>query len=208
MQEQAPEAARVIAALYVEKGGAYFGLEDVDPWDEERDARLYAGPWPVVAHPPCQRWGSFAKANETRYGYKVGDDSGCFAAALAAVKEWGGVLEHPADSLAWHEFNLPEPAWFGGWSLALDGSWVCYVEQGRYGHPVKKATWLYAYGVNPPELRWGLQPDSITGDYLRWSRPRYGVDAERERLPAAWNDRTPDGFRDVLLDIARSAHER
>ena len=43
----------MIAALFVETGGVYFGLPNVDPWDEERDARLYDGPWPVVAHPPC-----------------------------------------------------------------------------------------------------------------------------------------------------------
>ena len=43
----------MIAALFVHKGGAYFGLPDVDPWDEARDARLYPGPHPVVAHPPC-----------------------------------------------------------------------------------------------------------------------------------------------------------
>lgn len=47
----------MIAALYVEKNGVYYGLPDVDPWDKERDARLYAGPWPVVAHPPCSTWG-------------------------------------------------------------------------------------------------------------------------------------------------------
>ena len=47
----------MIAALYVAKGGCYSGLPGVDAWDEERDARRYAGPWPVVAHPPCQRWG-------------------------------------------------------------------------------------------------------------------------------------------------------
>ena len=43
---------RMIAALYVEKDGVYSGLQGVDPWDEARDARLYAGPRPVVAHPP------------------------------------------------------------------------------------------------------------------------------------------------------------
>jgi hypothetical protein len=43
----------LIAALYVETGGVYYGLPDVDPWDEARDARLYDGPWPVVAHPPA-----------------------------------------------------------------------------------------------------------------------------------------------------------
>jgi len=28
----------VIAALFVETNGVYFGLPDVDPWDERRDA--------------------------------------------------------------------------------------------------------------------------------------------------------------------------
>ena len=37
-----------IAALYVAKGGSYYGLPDVDPWDEDRDARKYAGPYPVA----------------------------------------------------------------------------------------------------------------------------------------------------------------
>ena len=34
----------MIAALFVEPGGCYFGLPNVDPWDESRDARLYPGP--------------------------------------------------------------------------------------------------------------------------------------------------------------------
>ena len=84
-----------VAALYVETGGAYFGLSDVDPWDEARDARLYAGPVPVVAHPPCQRWGKFwagqplwiARTGERK---KKGDDGGCFAAALDIVRKFGG----------------------------------------------------------------------------------------------------------------------
>ena len=46
-----------IAALYVETEGCYFGLPGVDPWDKARDARKYRGNFPVVAHPPCQRWG-------------------------------------------------------------------------------------------------------------------------------------------------------
>jgi hypothetical protein len=49
----------MVAALYVEHGGSYYGLPGVDPWDDARDARAYAGPHPVVAHPPCQRWGKF-----------------------------------------------------------------------------------------------------------------------------------------------------
>lgn len=46
----------VIAALYVETNGIYFGDPEIDPWDEKRDARRYTGPHAVIAHPPCQRW--------------------------------------------------------------------------------------------------------------------------------------------------------
>ena len=49
----------MIAALYVQSNGVYADLAGVDPWYEARDARTYAGPWPVVAHPPCARWGRY-----------------------------------------------------------------------------------------------------------------------------------------------------
>ena len=37
----------MIAALYVMADGIYSGRPDVECWDEARDARNYAGPWPV-----------------------------------------------------------------------------------------------------------------------------------------------------------------
>ena len=98
-----------VAALFVAKGGIYFNRNDCDPWDEARDARLYAGPCPVVAHPPCSRWCRLAGLVQARWGHKRGDDGGCFASALASVRKWGGVLEHPAYSAAWSHFDLPVP---------------------------------------------------------------------------------------------------
>ena len=145
-----------IAALYVETDGPYFGLPYVDPWDEPRDARNYAGPWPVVAHPPCQRWGAMALVNYLRWGgehNRPGNDGGCFASALAAVRKWGGVLEHPAKSRAWKEHGLTPPRHVG-WSRCIDGGWVCEVWQSAYGHRANKATWLYAFGFMPPSLDW------------------------------------------------------
>lgn len=44
----------MIAALYIEPEGAYAKHPRIDAWCEMRDARLYSGPYPVVAHPPCQ----------------------------------------------------------------------------------------------------------------------------------------------------------
>jgi hypothetical protein len=108
----------MVAALYVAKDGAYFGLPAVEPWDEARDARKYRGPWPVVAHPPCDRWCQMAPVNQARYGHKVGDDGGCFEAALNAVRTFGGVLEHPAVSIAWRAFGLPKPPTAGGYRRA------------------------------------------------------------------------------------------
>ena len=99
-----------IAALYVETDGTYFGLPGIDPWDEKRDARLYAGPWPVVAHPPCQRWGRFWGGYPMQQPrLKLGDDNGCFAAALGSVRAFGGVLEHPEASHAWAAHGLNKP---------------------------------------------------------------------------------------------------
>jgi hypothetical protein len=130
-----------VAALFVQAGGVYSNLPGVDPWTEERDARLYDGPHPVVAHPPCARWSRLAGFTEARFGYRRGDDGGCFASALASVRRFGGILEHPADSRAFHHFALPIPGRAGGWTTTLwDGGWTCYVEQGRYGFPVRKAT--------------------------------------------------------------------
>src|SRR5271156_2972389 len=106
----------MIAALFVETGGCYFNLAGVDPWDCLRDARNYSGPWPVVAHPPCQRWGRYWHGSTRKpHQFKLGDDEGCFAAALASLKLWGGVLEHPAHSHAWERFGLPRPVMNAGW---------------------------------------------------------------------------------------------
>lgn len=176
-----------VAALYVETNGVYYGLPDVDPWDESRDARLYAGPHPVVAHPPCGPWGIFARQGKTLR--PLGDDDGCFAAALASIRAWGGVLEHPAGSSAFQRYGLPGPT-SKGWQATITGDWVAEVNQGNYGNPCRKPTWLYARARHLPEL-----------DYRRGLFADGAFDALGKRARA----RTPVAFRDLLLSIARSA---
>lgn len=196
----------MIAALFVQKNGAYFNLDGVDPWDEVRDARKYNGPHPVVAHPPCSRWCRLAGLVEKRWGHKKGDDGGCFKAALNAVRRFGGVLEHPAYSAAWAAFDLPRPPAGGGWVRGICGGWACYVEQFRYGHPAKKATWLYAYGIgDPPAMRWGLLPDNESTALVSWCGNHVKSGERRPRVGKAVASKTPPEFRTVLLSIAAQA---
>lgn len=109
----------MIAALYVEKDGPYWNHPGIDPWDVERDARSYQGPHPVIAHPPCERWGRYWSGGpSSKRRLLLGNDGGCFAAALWAVRTFGGVLEHPAHSAAWTWFGLQRPAAGMGWRKA------------------------------------------------------------------------------------------
>lgn len=201
----------MIAALYVETDGCYFGVPNVDAWDIDRDARTYTGPHPVVAHPPCQRWGRFWHGSTRKpHQYRLGEDGGCFAAALTSVRNYGGVIEHPKDSKAWDFFGIMRPK-DRGWSRADSfGGWTCYVDQGHYGHEGRKPTWLYAVGVELPSLIWGRSEQRIHPRALElhgYEKARRigmtamigGKDKVRKR------NATPLPFRDVLLAMARTA---
>jgi hypothetical protein len=204
----------MIAALFVETNGCYFGLPNVDPWDIARDARLYAGPHPIVAHPPCQRWGRFWHGSTRKpHQFKLGDDGGCFEAALESLDRFDGVAEHPADSKAWDHFGLPKPDKSGGWKRQ-GGYAVCHVEQGHYGHFANKPTWLITSGIDDlPELIWGrgeqrIHPRALELHGYAKAR-RIGMMAmvggkDKTKIRNA----TPTPFRDILISIAESARHR
>jgi hypothetical protein len=199
-----------VAALYVLANGVYANRYDVDAWDITRDARKYAGPWPVVAHPPCERWGRYWFGGPSaRVRRKLGDDEGCFSAALACVRRWGGVLEHPEASHAWRAHGLLRPPKKGGWVAAGDGvGWTCCVEQGHYGHRARKATWLYSVGCVLPELRWGRAASGVRldqGFHSAAERRRATRTGVCQRLSSRQRKETPPEFAELLLSIARSA---
>ena len=199
----------MIAALYVQADGCYAGLPGVDPWPEARDARNYAGPWPVVAHPPCERWGRYWSGGPSYHGTKkLGDDGGCFAAALASVRQWGGVIEHPEASHAWPHHGLAKPPRAGGWVKADDlGGRTCCVAQGHYGHLAQKLTWLYVFGVDQPELIWGPCQKRIRldqGFHSTEERKRLIKTGVCQRLSGRQRAATPLPFRDLLISIAEN----
>jgi hypothetical protein len=195
----------VISALFVQSNGVYFGLPEVDAWDEDRDARKYDGPYPVVAHPPCQRWGKLSRVNFARWGgdhNRPGNDGGCFESAIASVRKWGGVLEHPSGSYAWEKFGLEKPK-FGVWVASGDG-FVTEVWQAAYGHKARKSTWLHANGFDPPPLIWEKAEYTHQVGFFD-SR---GKDRNRPTLSRKEASKTPIPFRDLLISMARMAERK
>ena len=204
----------MIAALYVETNGVYFGLEGVEPYDINRDARKYRGPNPAVVHSPCDRWGRYwsggPSARERRF---KGDDGGCFAHGLWVVRTFGGVMEHPEASWAWEWFGLRRPHTAGGWTQADNfGGFTCQVEQGNYGHRARKKTWLYAVVPDAdrlPRLNWGPSRGEHLDEGFHSTEERRAARAAgvkpRPRLSTAENIATPAPFRDLLINVARLA---
>ena len=212
-----------VAALFVETGGVYFSRPDVDPWDRARDARGYAGPHPVVAHPPCERWGRYWSGGPSaKVRRELGDDDGCFAAALRAVCDYGGVLEHPEASHAFTRFGIRRPRRdAGGWERAWlpqlaelprlgSQAYVCCVEQNHYGHRARKKTWLlFVGGSPPPPLIWGPSKGERLDEGFHSkeerARARAAGIAPRPRLSKRENIATPPAFAELLITLAKSA---
>lgn len=169
-----------VAALFVRADSVYKSLPGVEAWDMERDARSWPGGTPLVAHPPCRAWGrlrQFAKPRD--------DEKDLARFAVANIRKWGGVLEHPAESSLWGDQLLPFPGrapdQYGGWTMALD--------QFHFGHRAEKSTWLYIVGAHPDDLPPMPQRDGKPTHCVRPTKayPRLPsiTKAEREHTPAA-----------------------
>lgn len=202
---------RPVAALFVRADSVYKAMPGVDAWDEARDARNWPGGVPVVAHPPCKRWSSLNNLVLARYPHRAeefahGNDGGLFALALRHVREWGGVLEHPAYSRAWQAFDLPAPG-PNVWQRGVCGGWCIEVDQASFGHIARKRTWLYAFGATPP-----LPPAPVSDPGRRvrvyrkrnpdgsWSRKDDGKTSEITHAAA---EHTPPPLAEWLVELAR-----
>lgn len=186
----------MIAALYVDALGHYPKMPDVDAWSEGRDARRYAGPFPVVAHPPCGPWGAL------RHLYR-GTEHDCAPRAVEQVRAFGGVLEHPARSKLWAECGLPVPDglpdYFGGFTIEVD--------QCAWGHVARKSTWLYVVGAPRSAVVAGIKIGGTPTHWASGSRtaPRGPVPPGIKVCSAQQRRRTPPAFAAWLLEIARMA---
>jgi hypothetical protein len=193
---------RTVAALYIDPRGPYPKMPGVECWDEARDARNYAGPHPVVAHPPCGPWGDMAHLCKSQ-------PRDLAPRAVEQVQLWGGVLEHPARSRLWAWMGLPGP------DDATDshGGRTFAVEQCDWGHKCRKPTWLYVVGSDQARLMARLRRRRGTGApthaifYGDWERSGHAG----AKLLAASKEirrRTPPEFAELLVGLARESRRR
>lgn len=126
-----------VAVLFARADSHYKSIPGCDVWDIERDARKWPGGAPVVAHPPCRAWGRLRQFAKPRP-----DEKQLAIDAVARVRQFGGVLEHPAESTLWLKCGLPRPGEFSD----EFGGYAIEVEQFHFGHRAEKATWFYIVG--------------------------------------------------------------
>lgn len=178
-----------VAILFVRADSNYKALPGCDVWDEARDARNWPGGSPLVAHPPCRAWGrlrTFAKP--------LPHEKDLARAAVAHVRKWGGVLEHPASSTLWPDQGLPAPGTrdeFGGWTLPVFQHW--------WGHRAEKATLLYIVGCEPrdvPPIPYRMDEPT----HVVQSRKRSGC---RPHITKAEREHTPPALAEWLVELAR-----
>lgn len=193
---------RRVAVLYCEARGTYSRLSGIDLWHARRDARGYAGPDPVVAHPPCGPWGRLK-----RFCHK--QDASLAPLAVAQVRRWGGVLEHPAWSTLWDHCRLPRP----GELPDEHGGWTLEVRQVDFGHVAAKPTWLYIVGLTPSEVRPVIVPGiptHVVNSSVAWpprnNRPRAtGRSSPLKECSRRLRSYTPEPFAHFLIALARSS---
>lgn len=188
-------SVKPVAALFVRSDSIYKTMAGVDAWDELRDARRWLGGAPVVAHPPCRLWGKlrqFAKASNAQAERQLALD------AVAHVRRFGGVLEHPAESTLWIAAGLPTPGRApDGW-----GGWTAEIRQCDWGHKAEKLTWLYIVGCHPDSLP-PLPPRSEPTGVIK---PQRGIPRDgRKIVTKAERERTPPDLAEWLVNVARSA---
>lgn len=213
---RSPRPIPTVVGLYVDRKGPYWSLlghENV--WMIERDARLYDGPHPVVAHPPCGPWGRL------KHQYK-GTEHDCAPRAVEQVRACGGVLEHPAGSLLWDEcffesrynFPLPEPG------LSDPCGFTIEINQCDFGHVARKRTWLYIVGLRPSQLPPMPEPREPTHWVSGRKQTEAGTALAREKgwlggaapagikICSALQRRiTPVAFAEWLIEVARRVGE-
>jgi len=165
-----------VAALFVRRDTHYADL-GCDCYDIERDALTWPGGVPCIAHPPCRGWSQLSHFAKPRPG-----ELELAPWAVAQVRKFGGVVEHPFNSRLWAHvgcltFGVRDQ--FGGVLIPVYQSW--------WGHRALKKSCVYVVGPTPdlPEYQAPTRTHLV------------------EKMGRAERERTPAPFAAWLVDLAQ-----
>jgi len=181
-----------VSVLFARSDSIYKTIDGCDVWDADRDARNWPGGSPVVAHPPCRTWGSLKTKAKAPAGEKH-----LALFALAMVRQYGGVLEHPWQSDLRAQPDMPAVGRRDVW-----GGWILPIRQHWFGHKAIKRTMLYICGCEPREIpTMPMELGEASHTVGLWS----GRDRDncKPGLPKSEFDKTPPALAEWLVELAR-----
>ena len=175
-----------IPVLFTAHNSLYNDIDIFDCYDEKRNAFNYPGRIPLIAHPPCRKFSrlrglSTAPLSEKKLAFF----------ALAKVRQFGGILEHPRSSTLWLNGNFKLDGSvddYGGFLRSVNLSW--------FGFPAEKKTMLYFVGIDPALLpAFPMCFNAIT--HVITSS---GISGKKE-LSALYRSQTPRLMIDYFLEV-------
>lgn len=124
--------------LFADKHSIYKKI-GCNVYDFDRNALTFKDNTPCIYHPPCRTWSRLRGLAKFHPGEHL-------LAVWSVFRIWryGGVLEHPSQSILWKTMGLAMPGSppdiHGGFSISVDQFW--------FGHKAEKNTWLYIKGIS------------------------------------------------------------
>ena len=121
-----------ISILCADTNSNYKQIPNLDVWDRARNAYNFTGSNPVITHAPCSQW---SRLRGLAHENQLEKDLAFFC--LEKVKNNGGIFEHPEGSIFFKTAGIKP---------------TIIIDQGNFGFPAQKRTWLYFSRCNPLPL--------------------------------------------------------
>jgi len=180
--------------LFCQENSIYKDL-GCDVYDEKRNALNFEGGSPAVYHPPCRLWCKLKH-------FSTADESEKYLAvwSVRMVRNYGGVLEHPAGSSLFQCCRIPLPGQSDEFGFTIE------LDQFHFGHMAQKKTWLYICGISKddPVIKYREIP----------GKPKYMMSESRQEklngakeVPKQKRSSTPKRFAKFLIRIVNKIED-
>lgn len=115
-----------IAVLCAARDSVYKSFNNLEVYDQAKNARTFTGNQPIIAHPPCRGYSAFMR----HWAKPAPGEKDLALYCTEKLLTNGGVLEHPAHSIYLKRF------------IKDKRFKITEIHQSWFEYPVTKKTWL------------------------------------------------------------------